>query len=400
MEGNPDYPDANPIDVKFTSIPPVALDGTTADDDGVTECILYAGMKDAIFAQPEFPKPVPRPRRQVYRLQEVEGAGLGLVATRKIKAGEIIFAERPLVVSKAAWMGGRKIDDPAYKEKAAWTDSNDLLKFVVNRMDPKRRKAFKALANCHREEGCPPLLGIIRTNGISITEELRMLFPTMPDSPWGAFTAIGEITGRMNHSCCANTFINFGTVSFAIDVTASRDIGVGEEITRSYCDALAPQAVRQASLNPWAFVCSCRACRDPVESDIRRGEIRAVKSTMAKMEDTEQMVNQWIGDDTLPDDYLEEKALKLVGLMEEEGLESLQDYLFCKQMLGFVYAARGFHDKAMKYLREFISEGIPPELRSFISPAATYLIIEESARNAVRVYWKKRRLRGPGSRKT
>ncbi|OCH90024.1 SET domain-containing protein [Obba rivulosa] len=398
MEGDPDQPDDDPIDVKCTSMPPVALDGSTADPDGVTECILYAGMKEVLLAQPGFPRRVPRPRRQAYRLREIGGAGLGLVATRQIKPGEMIFAERPLVITKTAWMHGCKVDKPADKEKAAWTDSNDLLKFVVHRMDPKRRKAFKALPNCHREEGCPPFLGIVRTNGTSITQWLRRIFPSIPRNIWSQFTAIGELTSRINHSCCANTDNIFDPVSFALIVTATRTIEAGEAITRSLCDALAPQAVRQASLKSWAIVCSCRVCRDP-DSDIRRGEIRAVRAMMGKMENREQIVNLWISDDTLPDDYLEEKALKALALMEKEGLESVLEYVFCKEILGYVYAALGVHDKAMKYLKEFIAElDMPPEMRCTLSPVAFHMVIEESARNAMRTYWRKRRLTGSGRR--
>ena len=36
-----------------------------------------------------------------WRLQEVEGAGLGLVATESIQRGEIIFTEQPLLVIPA-----------------------------------------------------------------------------------------------------------------------------------------------------------------------------------------------------------------------------------------------------------------------------------------------------------
>ncbi|EMD40323.1 hypothetical protein CERSUDRAFT_91039 [Gelatoporia subvermispora B] len=338
--------------VKLISIPPRRSDGSPVDSDGITECILYAGMRDPIFEVPGFPCRVPWPTKPAHTLEKIEGIGWGMFAKRNIKAGELIYAERPLLLSKVAWDPSRKCDDPQQRMKVAKVEAEHKLGEALKRMTPDRREAFRKLQNCHSHEvDCPQLFGILRTNGSAANDALKECIPSLPNNEYGSFKVVGETCSRVNHSCRPNARDHFELQSFSLQLTAARDIRVGEEITIRYVNALESRAVRQAKLDAYYFICSCRACTNSTISDHRRQQLAAVEP----IESVEAVV-RWLNDRALPDDHLEKKALKLLGLLEEEGLESLEIYWFCKQTLGIVYAALGNERRALKYLKEVITQ--------------------------------------------
>ena len=63
-------------------------------------------MKRKVLSTPGFPSPIQHPPKIVHEIRQVKGRGLGVFATKDIQAGDLILAERPLLV-KMIWSSGQ-----------------------------------------------------------------------------------------------------------------------------------------------------------------------------------------------------------------------------------------------------------------------------------------------------
>ena len=106
-----DYEDSQRI---FTRLP-YRLDGE-AVEDGTTECLISGWFKRKIMSTPGFPSPIVHPPRVVYEIRQVADRGLGVFAAQNIEAGDLIIAERPLMV-RAAWNAATARSDLSQEEK-------------------------------------------------------------------------------------------------------------------------------------------------------------------------------------------------------------------------------------------------------------------------------------------
>ena len=101
--------------------------------------------------------------------------GLGVFATRDIKMNELIFAERPLLVSPRninnyTALNVRHYDFTKTRMEILLMEWEKMLEVAVGRMEPEDRKAFMELTNIHKEDGSGPIYGIIRTNGFGVNK--------------------------------------------------------------------------------------------------------------------------------------------------------------------------------------------------------------------------------------
>jgi len=170
---------------------------------------------------------------------EVEGAGLGLVVTGEVAAGEVLVEESPLITLVG-------------EGKRSW-----FLQTLrqVAKLAPQQREELRRLAPHHSP--LPLYLGIVANNVISLGGD------------FGVFLAIS----RINHSCRPNCRHSQGRV------VAARRLRRGEEVTISYiADQVATAAERAAELAYWGFVCRCEACLGPgVAAGMARvGELAAL----------------------------------------------------------------------------------------------------------------------------
>ncbi|TFY78120.1 hypothetical protein EWM64_g5893 [Hericium alpestre] len=69
---------------------------------GLTDCTLPSGLKERILALPGFLRPVPSPSLPTHRIACIPGAGLGMFTARCLVAGEVIFAECPIIITLQA----------------------------------------------------------------------------------------------------------------------------------------------------------------------------------------------------------------------------------------------------------------------------------------------------------
>ena len=91
--------------------------------------------------------------------------GEGLFAKRDIRRGEIIFAERPLLVAPDS-LRYRKVPVSLTSLQKGLKHSGfeSFLEAAVARLPPESQADFRALQNVYAADKCGPVLGTVRTN--------------------------------------------------------------------------------------------------------------------------------------------------------------------------------------------------------------------------------------------
>ncbi|KAI5831716.1 SET domain-containing protein [Schizophyllum commune Tattone D] len=298
--------------------------------DSWTEAILDGPTKRLIFTQPGFPNPILRPTHIAHRIAPCEGKGLGVFATRDIKASELILAERPLTLAPLMLPRVDGIPDHFTTEQviqAKMAEWEKALEILVSRMLPERKDALMALSNCHEHDGSGPILGRLRTNGIAA---MGLHYAGMKGRP-GRYTATCEIISRVNHSCCPNARYGFNKPTFSARLRAVRAIKQGEEITITYGGLDIPKAERHRQLAPYGFACDCAACEAGAAADARRAMIPP-------------FISQNLRSGPL------QGLLDVVALIERERLEDLPVYPMTLAALANRYIQQGSLLQGQRYL--------------------------------------------------
>lgn len=195
-----------------------------------------------------------------YRVEPVPDKGLGLVATRDIKSGEMILSEPPLLL---------------FGYQLSTVDSSGLDRVfadAVNGLSTRSNDAYLALHNSSLPDY--PLLARLKTNGHDLWKKADY-GPSVFEANCGVFNEIS----RANHSCTPNAHFSFCLLNnLEGTLHAGLSIQRGEEICISYIGTEATRATRQAALrNNHRIECKCATCTmDPDRikaSDARRVEI-------------------------------------------------------------------------------------------------------------------------------
>ncbi|KAL1745554.1 hypothetical protein HDZ31DRAFT_63048 [Schizophyllum fasciatum] len=330
-----DHPDHQ---ILLTTIPSIFSDVSLHSEkerrDSWCDAVLDGATKRKIFSYPGFPKPVFETPTPLHRIAPAGEKGLGVFATRDIKESEIILAERPLLmVPSTAPLTEAHIPQHFTIEQllqARMAEWEVTLQTLVQRMLPERREAFRALLNSHLHDGSGPIFGRVRTNGIAASARWRWMgYPGLT----GHYTVVCDEISRINHSCRPNGSYVFDDASFSEIVYAVRDIKAGEEICISYGEPCKPYAERKKKLAPYGFECACAACTEHTISDARRARIQP-----------------YVGPDASKPPSTEiRRLLSQISLMDQEGLESLDQYLDSHFALTVVYIMSGNKAKGAKY---------------------------------------------------
>ncbi|KAJ7655736.1 hypothetical protein DFH06DRAFT_483176 [Mycena polygramma] len=323
----------------YTTLPQVT-DPTS--DEPVTECIFFPGSKEVFTGIPGFPHPMVQPAAPAFKLAEVPGKGMGLFATRALRAGELILSERPLFISPASF----ELPIPPNFNLAQYTqlllmESEKSVAMSVDRMSPESKAAFMALANSHLEDGSGPCLGIVRTNGLGISG----LRPGV-EGPTSKYGAIPKYISRLNHSCSPNTQPDFNKASLSYRLWAVRDIADGEELTFQYVDVICAAEARNKALEPYAFICTCPACTDAPASDPRRAAIAGFTPTVVV----------WAVNRALSDDWLLKKTADKLALMDIEGLQHCTEYYDATHAMMDTYITLGDTQNASKWAAKLLPQ--------------------------------------------
>ncbi|KAJ7072828.1 hypothetical protein C8F01DRAFT_1105379 [Mycena amicta] len=327
-----DYEGTHQADYIFTTMPPTT--------EPTTECLILPKTKSLLLKTPGFPQPLPStPSPPAFRLISSPGKGLGLFSTRALKQGELILCERPLLITP---LGVRVFVPPSCTPAQFVQHSlNEFERFAevaVNRMEEDRREAFMKLHNSHTEDGSGPIVGRIRTNGVGVDGlqpgELGKNGNT------GKYNAICEHISRLNHSCSPNTSSKFDRASLSFKLYAVRDIAAGDELTFPYIDTQCSKVHRNKALEPYDFQCTCPACTEPTtESDPRREAIDNFIPTIAA----------WVRNRQLPDDWLINKSMELLELIEKEQLQHLEMYYEAAKAIMESYICLGDVQRASEW---------------------------------------------------
>lgn len=194
-----------------------------------------------------------------YRIQEVPGKEKGMVATRNIKAGDLILEESPLIVF----------------DKDPFQKIDQILQLSPSLPGEERQKVLSlhdpGVKSIHQEnilsffqqtgmeqEGIDgDMIKFIRIslyNTISVAEEGNVF--GINDS------ALYETISRVRHSCVPNCFWKWkkGDV-YVKEFRALKDIRKGEEMVVSYLlDTFIPRNDRREKLRNWDIDCRCKIC--------------------------------------------------------------------------------------------------------------------------------------------
>ncbi|KAK7032042.1 hypothetical protein VNI00_013410 [Paramarasmius palmivorus] len=326
----------------ITNLP--STDDASVEDK--TACLITGRAKRLILNTPGYPQPLPCPSKpDCFRMQEIPGKGRGLVATKDIKWGDLIFAERALIISPVALpaTGCESLTVPSHftepqKRQVVLDECERQFQLLIDAMSPEGQAAYKDLWNCHKEDGSGPLVGISRTNG-EMTDSLCEQFTESPSSQVLAlkiimnhlgyperssnYSGTWNLISRLNHSCRPNVGVNWDSPSFSMQVRAGRDIEAGEELCISYLrvgpgELLKLTASRQYDLRSYGFECICPACTNAATSDARCKEIQDVSKPQIMMlaqNDFQAMLRQQ-----------KESMERAITLIEVEGLQLAEEY--------------------------------------------------------------------------
>ncbi|KXN91923.1 SET domain-containing protein 5 [Leucoagaricus sp. SymC.cos] len=332
-----------------TTIPMVYI-GEPLDADGHSEWIVQGPTKAKVLNAPGYPSPVPKPSgHRAYEIKETEKTGMGVFAKRDIKRGELIFAERPLLVSPSniAHMTDSLPSgyDMRTMQLIIMHEWEKKLEFALSRMTPENQEAFKALANNHKEDGSGPLLGICRTNAYGIEE----LYDGDERNVATSYAAVLKTGSRINHSCMPNVDHSFSIPSFSFKFHATLDIKAGEQLFFSYCGTDQSKAERHAELAPYGVVCDCPACEHatPETDQLRKDYRNRVKEYTFK-------ISQWVLGSGMIEESRIDEVLKFRGALIKEGLHMTSDYKALVLMIQLFYEKLGLKEKAQPFKEEYV----------------------------------------------
>eukprot|EP00927_Polykrikos_kofoidii_P038706 TRINITY_DN33118_c0_g1_i1.p1 TRINITY_DN33118_c0_g1~~TRINITY_DN33118_c0_g1_i1.p1 ORF type:complete len:405 (+),score=58.63 TRINITY_DN33118_c0_g1_i1:167-1381(+) len=247
-----------------------------------------------------------------YKCVAVPGKGMGMVATRDIKYGELILEEKPVMTiagHSRAMMASLRGDNSVFEKafgKLSSSDQERVLRLHDRDVDTTKKPGGPGLmfpvANQSAEEARvgqkqKSVAGIFRTNCLQAGV----------DSDDAVLCC--EIS-RFNHSCTQNVSHAFAAPYER--VYAVRNIEKGEELCTCYCDPTATTQERQQRLKlVYGFDCACSTCMLPPaereKSDRRRQKYVHLDGRIAEVGGRDQ--RQGLG-----------MVREVFELMKEEGL--------------------------------------------------------------------------------
>lgn len=189
--------------LSITSVPPRSQTGPD-DPAGHTEFFyLSEETRNKVFNYPGFPQPVVNPKVPRHEVRDAPGKGLGVYATCDMYPGDLIWAERPLIVTINAIIPpkGTHIGDHhtvAQGNALRLYAGERTVEAIVGRLTPERRAKFMSLANSHKEDGSGPCSAIMRTNELEIRMVEGEPGPN-PEDAYFRYAAIADDLSRTNH---------------------------------------------------------------------------------------------------------------------------------------------------------------------------------------------------------
>lgn len=296
---------------------------------------------------------IPRDRSPSFEVRVTTDKGRGLFATRDIRRGECILAERPLLVAPVRFLPSPLGEIPrnVLAEKALlqclyWLEQED-------------RKELLNLHNCKPTTECGPIFGIVRTNGMGadfgaskVCQEYSCvgLKASMANHRYAfLFSALTRFCEPHSaNSCSPNADHNIDVSDPLIMMHAVRDIKKGDEITTHYLDPILPRAQRMGSLRrEFGFTCSCPVCSLTGENIRTSNKRRRFIGEIFEKEKLSQAFESWLKGRS--DSFLD-RLLTTLDYMDQEQMHVRRDGVL--EMLAIVYACLGDKRNFQKWSSE------------------------------------------------
>ncbi|KAF9532762.1 hypothetical protein CPB83DRAFT_580456 [Crepidotus variabilis] len=332
--------DKPPEKMSFFSMPqPADADGTSA---------WLVGNKTAmaqVIDSPGYPSRTPKPPRcdmTVFR-QTIDQQKWGIFATGLIKSGELLFAERPLLVApRSVPKHFRALPCPQYDDGRVMPlvleTYERMLKLSLDRLPADRQKTFMELPNARTELAGYPILGTFFTNNFGI-ENLK------DNTTYDGYAGVCEMGSRFRHSCRPNIMQRFNLASFSFQFYAARDVEANEELFYAFCGVEGSAASRKARLAPYGIACKCSSCLNATpESDLLRTNFQSEIERL-----TEQTTECWKTGNKIRPEVLG-NMLKLEQDMIKEGLDGISEFTAFLMVIGLTLKSMGQSSVAETYL--------------------------------------------------
>ena len=249
-----------------------------------------------------------------YVIRESPGKGRGLFATRKIKAGQVILEEYPLMTVSGGGMSVGEFRDKYYPNL-----SEEIKAEILQLNDPAEDIKTLDTDTVEKLARKNPVLMFYKK---ADTDEIRKIFRIFYGNSYQICevadlydTTEGGLYNKIsliNHSCIPNATLSWVMGDFKRkQVRAFRIIEKDEEIVASYLKSdfiyVSRESRRQELLETYGFPCQCSECsregEDLEENERMRAEIRE------KGEEGNQLVGR-LGSEPVPRKSVK-KAMKL-----------------------------------------------------------------------------------------
>ncbi|KAK4445458.1 hypothetical protein QBC34DRAFT_472363 [Podospora aff. communis PSN243] len=274
----------------------------------------------SVSAFDDRPAPLAAAKREAlgptYKITPVEGKGLGLIATRKIKRGEIIMVDYPAVLMSMEYLASSK----AHHRRR-------LMRKAMEQLPGETREGIDAL---QRGKGGHEVDRIFGVNTYTVGME------------GGLYVGLFLGVARINHSCRPNAYYRFHGDRLTVEIVSHSAIEPGDEILINYTPTGMPHTDRRRFLHEnWDIDCSCSLCR---ANETTISDSEAARKQMDDLRETmmEARTNKFYKDAiTIANDWM--------YYCEFEGLSPLQMELW--DILADLNFLRGDLDNAIRYAR-------------------------------------------------
>ncbi|KAK3329982.1 hypothetical protein B0H66DRAFT_542503 [Apodospora peruviana] len=240
---------------------------------------------------------------------QVPGKGIGLIANRTIRKGEIIMQRTPCLLVEF--------------------DSEDS-ELAKKARKESYEKALARLPDATRE------LFMAQIGDDVVAKVDRNAFRLFLGDNEGHVASYPEVS-RFNHDCRPN--LHYRLKNLTHTTVAVRDIEKGEELTISYIEGMIPYAERQERLESWGFKCACDACK--ADSAL---EIAASDGHLKEIERIEAELEEKIGN---KEDIETDTPDRLIKLYLDEKLDSYVAHAYTKAAL--LSSMFGDEEKTTRY---------------------------------------------------
>ncbi|KAI8302758.1 SET domain-containing protein 5 [Colletotrichum sp. SAR11_240] len=206
----------------------------------------------------------PSASKPSFRVAEVEGKGLGMIANKSLARGDTVMLKTPVLIAHRAFI-----------ERTPPADQHPLLDSVAQLLPASTRETFLGQMG---HFGGHKVVDIMQTNSF----QMDLGGGAQGDGHhYGNYPEVS----RYNHDCRPNVAFHIGADG-RHRTTVVRPVKSGEELTISYLDQLGVRSERQHRAKlAWGFECGCSQCslakKQAAASDQRLMDIQEIDRTLS-----------------------------------------------------------------------------------------------------------------------